>query len=167
MLQEITNWLAATPVSETIQEILWIIPMIQSVHILAIAIVLSSVGMIDLRIFGLAGGRSTLQETAQRYVPWIWGALVVLALTGSILVIGEPGRSLVNPMFQIKMALLVCAIAVTTLFQVTVSHRAALLEIDGRTPGTLKVFAVLTLLLWFAIAVAGRWIAYISLGTSL
>ena len=86
MLQEITKWLAATPLSQTIQKILWIIPMMQSVHILAIAIVLSSVGMIDLRIFGLAGGRGTLQETARRFVPWIWCALVVLAVTGSILV---------------------------------------------------------------------------------
>ena len=167
MLQEITKWLAATPLSQTIQKILWIIPMMQSVHILAIAIVLSSVGMIDLRIFGLAGGRGTLQETARRFVPWIWCALVVLAVTGSILVIGEPGRSLVNPMFQIKMGLLVCAIAVTATFQVTVAHRAALLEVDGRTPATLKLFAILTLLLWFAIAVAGRWIAYLSLGTPL
>lgn len=167
MLQALTKWLAATPASQTIQEILWIIPLIQSVHILAIAIVLSSVGMIDLRIFGLAGGRGTLRETAQRFVPWIWGALAVLAVTGSILVIGEPGRSLVNPMFQIKMGLLVCAIAVIATFQLTVTHRAAMLEANGRTPATLKLFAILTLLLWFAIAIAGRWIAYMSLGTPL
>jgi hypothetical protein len=42
-----------TPASQIIQNALWIIPLVQTLRILAIAVVLSSV--IDLRIFGLAG----------------------------------------------------------------------------------------------------------------
>ena len=69
----------------------------------------------DLRIFGLAGRRSTLAQTAGQYLPWIWRGLLVLALTGATLIIGEPVRSLVNPAFQAKMLMLAIAIAVTLL----------------------------------------------------
>jgi Family of unknown function (DUF6644) len=48
MLQNFAQWLSDTAPSRFIQDILWIIPAVQTVHILAIAVVLSSVAMIEL-----------------------------------------------------------------------------------------------------------------------
>lgn len=163
MLQHFAAWLSRTPISQFIQNVLWIIPLVQTVHILAIAAVLSSVAMIDLRIFGLAGRSQTMAETAGRYVPWIWWGLLVLALTGATLITGEPVRSLTNPAFQIKMALLLAAMAVTLVFQRSVRERAGAWDAAPSLPGGVKAAAVATLLLWFAIAVFGRWIAYMIL----
>jgi hypothetical protein len=69
MLQSFASWLSQTPASQIIQNVLWIISLIQTLHILAIAVVLSSVAMIDLRIFGLAGRRAAMMQTADRYLP--------------------------------------------------------------------------------------------------
>ena len=161
MLNIIAEQLSQTAVSQFIQNILWIIPAVQTVHILAIAVVLSSVAMIDLRILGLAGKNQPMVEVADRFVPWLWVALVVLTISGATLVAGEPGRSLTNPAFQLKMAMLLCAIAVTATFQVTV-HRNVRTWSASAGPGLgVRVFAVATFCLWIAIAVAGRWIAYI------
>lgn len=163
MLQHFAHWLSSTPISTFIQNVLWIIPAVQTVHILAIAVVLSSVAMIDLRIFGLAGRRATLAETADRYAPWIWWGLLVLAVTGVTLVTGEPVRSLTNPAFQLKMAMLALAVAVTIAFQLSVRRNAGVWDISPRVAGPIRAAALATLLLWFAIAVAGRWIAYMVL----
>lgn len=163
MLQHFAAWLAHTPISQFIQNVLWIIPAVQTVHILAIAAVLSSVAMIDLRIFGLAGRGMTMAETAGRFVPWIWWSLLVLAVTGVTLITGEPVRSLTNPAFQIKMALLLAAMMVTFVFQRSVSRQAPAWDSVPRLPGAVRIAALATLLLWFAIAVFGRWIAYMIL----
>lgn len=163
MLQHFAVWLAATPISMVIQNVLWIIPAVQTVHILAIAVVMSSVAMITLRIFGLAGRGSTMAETADRYVPWIWTALAILALTGLTLITGEPVRSLTNPAFQLKMAMLAVAIVVTTLFQVTVLRGSVVWTASPRPAPPVRAMALATMILWCAIAVAGRWIAYLIL----
>ncbi len=163
MLQHFAVWLSATPVSMFIQNVLWIIPAVQTVHILAIATVLSSVAMIDMRIFGLIGRDATMAETAGRYIPWIWWSLLVLAVTGITLITGEPVRSLTNPAFQLKMLMLVVAMTVTIIFQRTLRRNADFWEGSARSAGLIRTAAFATLLLWFAIAVAGRWIAYMVL----
>ena len=102
-------------------------------------------------------------QTADRYVPWLWWGLLVLALTGATLITGEPVRSLTNPAFQIKMLLLLGAMAVTISFQRSVRKNAVVWDARVRSSTSIRVAAVGTLLLWFAIAVAGRWIAYMVL----
>src|SRR5215510_12093146 len=160
-MEAFAQWLGATPVSVAIRRALWLIPLLQAGHILAIAAVLSSVAMIDLRLLGLAGRSQTLRATAQRFVPWIWTSLVVLAATGLVLVVGEPKRSLLNPAFQLKMLLLALAIAVTLAFQVSLRRNVAFWEDGSQRRKVTGMFAVLAFLLWCTIAVAGRWIAYL------
>jgi len=163
MIADFAIWMSRTGPSQTIQKILWIIPTIQTIHILAIAIVLSSAAMLELRIMGWTGTRTTMSETAQRYIPFVWGGLIVLALSGSILVIGEPERELTSIAFQIKMGLLLLAIAMTAAFQIMVRCGVDYWSADGARPLGAKLLGLLTLLTWFAIAVAGRWIAYVDL----
>ena len=100
MLEYLINWLSATPVSLLIQKVFWIIPTVQTVHILAISVVVASMAMFDVRLLGLAGKRHSVVSLSRRFFPWLWGALVVLALSGSILIIGEPKRALGNPAFE-------------------------------------------------------------------
>ena len=58
MLREFAGWIAATPLSRTFQDVLWIVPASQSLHIIALAVVFSSALMINLRLLGLGSGRS-------------------------------------------------------------------------------------------------------------
>jgi hypothetical protein len=83
-MEAIAIWLAGTTASGVIQKTLWVIPVMQTIHILSIAMVLSSVVMIEFRVLGLTSSR-TIEQTAHRFVPWIFGGVVVLALTGGVL----------------------------------------------------------------------------------
>ena len=160
MMNEFAEWLATTSVSLTIQSHLWIIPAVQSIHILCIGMVIASVFMIDLRIFGWAGRDQTLLETSRRYAPWLWGALVVLLLTGILMVVGEPVRELMSLSFWLKMSLIVVGILIATLFQLSVRRNGRDWEAAAVNRWTTKSLAVVTFLIWCSIIVLGRLIAY-------
>ena len=64
-LSEFCNWLAATPLSHTIQSAGWIIPALQTIHILSVAVVFSSATLVDLRIWRLLDRDVPLPEIAR------------------------------------------------------------------------------------------------------
>jgi hypothetical protein len=159
MLKALSDWLSATPLSSFEQDTGWVIPALQCIHILAIAVVMGSMGILELRAFGLAGRTQRVSAMTARFLGWTWAALAVLFLTGALMVTGEPSRSLLNPTFQIKMALLVFAGVITVL-----AGRAAAASpapAHETPPAGVKALLTIALLLWTSVAVAGRWIAYL------
>ena len=158
------DWLALTPISQTIQNVQWIIPMVQSVHIIAIAIVMSSMIMVDLRLMGLVGSSQPISGVARRFVPWVWWSLVVLLATGVVLITAEPRRDLLNPVFQAKMALLIVAMMVTVFFQEMVRRNMAFWDQSSGRRASAWATAIVSLLVLAAIIACGRWIAYVEHG---
>ncbi|MGZ6010861.1 MAG: DUF6644 family protein [Caulobacteraceae bacterium] len=158
------DWLSQTPVSTTFQSVEWIIPTVQSVHILAIAVVMSSVVMVDLRLMGLAGRTQSISGMARRFLPWVWWSLIVLLVSGAVLITAEPRRDILNPVFQAKMVLLLVAMAVTVMFQTTVARNMEIWDLSPQKRTGAWVTAVLSLLVWTAIVGCGRWIAYVEHG---
>jgi uncharacterized protein DUF6644 len=159
-LNVICAWIEETRLSQTIQVTKWIVPTVQTVHILAIAVVAGSVLMINLRLIGVLGADQPLKAVTARYLPFVWWPLLVLLATGAIMIIGEPPRSLKSPAFQIKMALLVAALTVTGLFQLVLKRDRRFGDAGGGRRVAATTIAVLSMLLWTGIIFAGRWIAY-------
>ena len=156
MLQNFCNWLSNTPLSMKIQTELWIIPTVQTIHILCVSIVISTMAMLDLRLAGIAGSSQPVSRAVSRWVPWVWGTLPVMLLTGCILIIGEPTRELMNPYFRAKMAMLAIVVAITAFVQLRNKKEAYW---ESRTMAA-KFAGTFSLLLWVGIVAAGRWIAY-------
>src|SRR6267154_6228406 len=116
-LNQICQWIDHTALSQAIQATKWVVPTVQTVHILAIAVVASSALMIDLRLIGVFWANRPAKDVMSRFLPLVWWPLLVLLATGVIMIIAEPARSLKNPAFQLKMLLLIGALIVTGLFQ--------------------------------------------------
>jgi len=163
LLTGFSKWLAATSLSHTLQTVTWVIPALQSIHILCVAIAFSSAVLVDLRIFRLFERDQPLRDVARRFLPPIWPVLVVLLITGSLLIIGEPRRSLVNSTFYLKMALLLVAILLTATLQRAILVSPGFLKGRSRRLTT-QALATLSLLIWCGILFAGRWIAYTQVG---
>jgi len=159
-LAEFSLWMGNTPVSQWIQSHFWAIPILQILHILALAAAFGSVLMLNLRILGLASNSRTMTQTARRYLPWIWWALLVLVVTGVVMIVGDPPRVLLNSIFWIKIGLVIFAVVVSLAFQASVQRSMAKWETthDGRV--AVRVGAVGIIILWCVIMFAGRWIAY-------
>ena len=156
------DWLANTEMSSVIQNVTWIIPTVQTVHIICVGIVISAVFLVDMRILGVFARTQPLASLSHRFLPWIWYAVIVLLITGSILIIGEPTRSVLNPAFLAKMAMLLVVASLTRVIQRPLIRDAGYWDASAGRRATLKGIAVASLALWSCIVFAGRWIAYIA-----
>jgi putative copper export protein len=163
-LSELSKWLAATPLSHTIQTTSWIIPTIQIIHILGVAVLFSSAVLVDLRIWRLLEPDIPLTQVARRFLPPIWPVLLILLITGSLLIIGEPRRSLLNSTFYLKMALLAVAIMLTAGLQRSISSSPNSWDKDRRRRLVARFAATASIAVWCGILFAGRWIAYTQAG---
>ena len=157
---QFTEWLAQTSFSLAIQTHEWVIPTVQSIHIVAIGIVLASVFMIDLRVLGLAGRDQSLTETTNRFGPWLTAALCVLLVTGILMVVGEPARELLAFSFWLKMFLVAAGTLIAAIFQIALRRNEAYWEESVAKRRSTKSLAILTLFIWVAIVILGRFIAY-------
>src|SRR5262244_3456654 len=104
MMAELSQWIGGLPISMAMRRITWLVPVLQTLHILSIGIVLSSVIMIDLRVWG-ASRSGTAIARSERFMPWMWAALAVAALTGIALMLGAP-RSFRDIVFVAKLYLM-------------------------------------------------------------
>ncbi len=155
-LNGLVAWAETLKLHETMQNVEWMVPAFQTVHILAIAIVFSSSLVVALRAVHVSGIDWSPARWGQRLNAWIWTGLVVLLLSGSVLIVGEPGRSLLNWVFQVKMVLVVTAVVVALVLTYRLKH----LNPPERTTIVERLLAVLLVLLWMGVISAGRWIAY-------
>ena len=153
------NWLSKTRVSQTIGDIAWITPAIQSVHILAIAVVMSGILMLDLRLLSVVGQDQTPAQFARRYLPWVWWSLLILLLTGATLIVSEPKRALENSVFFLKMGLLLIACVITLIVQWTQRLDDRYWDAPSRRLAA-GAIALVSLAIWACIVFAGRWVAY-------
>jgi len=158
-LNEICHWIEQTAFSQWIQVAGWVVPTVQTIHILAIAIVASSALMLDLRLIGAFWANRPIEAVKARFLPLIWWPLLVLLGTGIIMIAAEPARSLKNPAFQLKMGLLIAALMVTWLFQFLHRRSAAFGDVRGPRAAAVTL-AIVSIMLWSSIIFAGRWIAY-------
>ncbi len=126
-------------------------PIVQTVHLLGISVVMGSAVLINLRVLGVALRGQSTDDLIRRLAPWTWGALPMLALSGLVFIVAQPYRYFDNPIFRLKFALMVPAIATTLAFHRRPDARGRLATILG----------ALSLCLWIGVAMAGRWIAYV------
>ena len=164
MQQMLAAWQAGMglwPIAAAVRDVVWVKALLESAHIMAMGLVLFAVGMITLRLAGLARRAGPAADVARRYAPWIWSALVVVLVTGLILLTGAGARrGLPTPMFQLKMALMALSILVTAALQLSLQADVGFWERSpGRRVGA-GLVALLCLSLWVFTVCAGRWLAY-------
>jgi hypothetical protein len=97
---------------------------------------------------------------ARRFFPWLWWALALLLLSGTVLITAEPGRSLTNWVFQLKMLLVIAAVVLTCLFQQPLRKDAGYWQKSAARRRYAGAIAIVSLCVWVGIVFSGRWIAY-------
>jgi hypothetical protein len=161
VIENFCDWLSTTSVSVAFQSANWFVPLIQTVHIISIAILLTSIYVISFRLIGLSRSSPSLANLITRSMPWIWAALGVLLLTGALLTITEPARELLNWAFRTKMVMVVILTALMWIIQARIRREPTYWTESSSRRHTARVLGVVALLVGAAIVTAGRWIAYV------
>jgi hypothetical protein len=156
MMAELSQWIGSLPISLAMRRISWLVPMLQTLHILSIGIVLSSVVMIDLRIWG-ASRSGTAIARSERFMPWMWTALAIATLTGIALMFGAP-RSWRDGAFVAKLYMTAAATVATVALPIMLRRNDCGGK-DAGVPAQLVGTAALVLWLGATLAGRGRWIA--------
>lgn len=151
------GYLESSALSEWVRsESILAFPAIVTLHTIGMGFLAGSSAAIDLRILGFAPGIPL--KVMARFLPLLWLAFAVNAISGILLLIGYPTKALTNPVFYTKLGLIALAIALVYWISATVLRAG---DADHRqVVAKAKVLALASLAAWVAVIVAGRLLAY-------
>jgi hypothetical protein len=134
----------------------WLFPVIESVHLLGLAVLGGAILVVDMRLLGLGLKNHPVAELARDSRPWLIGALVVMVATGVPLFLSEPIKCYYSQPFWNKMT----ALAIGLVFTFTIRARVTETESVRNTARRQAMVGALSLALWFTVAASGRWIGF-------
>ena len=152
-------WLEALPMSEHIA-ISWWFPLLESIHVVAITLLVGAILMVDLRLVGWAGLRVPASRMVSELTPWAWGAFALSLPTGFGMFMTRAAHYAGNPAFRIKLILLLLAGLNMAIFQRLAKRDMDSWESDSKTPSGARRAGGLSLILWCGVILAGRWIGH-------
>ena len=161
MIEEFCDWLSRTPVSVAFQSANWFVPMVQTVHIISIAILLTSVYVVSFRLIGVTRGAQPLATLTAKSTPWVWIALGVLLGTGVLLTITEPARELLNWAFRVKMLTVLALAGILLIVQIRIRRSPEYWTESPRRRHAARALGIAAVIIGAGIVTAGRWIAYV------
>jgi hypothetical protein len=161
VIEQFCDWLSRTNVSVAFQSADWFVPLVQTVHIIAIAILLTSVYVVSFRLMGLTRGAQALATLTAKLTPWIWTALGVLLVSGMLLTITEPARELLNWAFRVKMLLVLALAGTLRVVQLRMRQNPEYWTESPARRHAARAIGIVSVIVGASIVTAGRWIAYV------
>ena len=154
------QWLYDSPVGTAIRENGTLFPWVESVHVLSITLVVGSIGIVDLRLLGIASKSRAVSRLTHEVLPVTWVVFALAAVTGGLLFSSNAVKYAHNGFFLAKMALLVLAFLNMMVFHVITYRGIESWDSSPRTPAAARVAGALSLAVWIAVIVCGRWIGF-------
>ena len=155
-LLPVFEWLEDTAIGVVIRDSLWLFPVIEAVHLLALALLGGTILIVDLRLLGFGIRSQSSATLAKSLHPWLVGGLFTMVATGVPMFLSEAIKCYYSPPFWYKMSFFVVAL----LYTFTVRKRVAAADAAALGPVWGRLSALVSLGLWFCVGFSGRWIAF-------
>ena len=154
-LFDVFDALELSAVGAAVRDSIWLFPVVEAAHLIALALLGGSVLIVDLRLLGLGLTGRTPAYLLEQARPWHLAAIAGLVATGIPLFLSEAVKLYFSPPFWVKMGALVAAL----IFTFGVRNRAIRNDVllpawQSRATGLCSLF------LWLTVAAAGRWIGF-------
>jgi hypothetical protein len=158
MAHPILEWIKSTPIGAFVRDSTWAFPTLQSLHFLGMTMLVGVVGVIDLRVLGVARGLPI--HPLHKLLPVAFLGFFINMITGIFFFCHDPYVYAFNLSFRIKMLLIVVAGLNALWFRLGV-----FIDVDKWGPGLeasrlAKVISALSIIIWFGVITAGRFIAF-------
>ena len=150
----------AWPIATAIKESEWMFQTIETVHVLALALVVGSISMLDLRLLGRSPHRG-VKEFSREVLPWTWVAFLLAAASGSLMFMSAAVKYASMVQFQVKIGLIVIAGINMIVFHFFTFRSVENWNLDTTTPLGAKVAGGLSLFLWVGVVTFGRWVGFV------
>ncbi|WP_254560700.1 DUF6644 family protein [Dyadobacter diqingensis] len=158
-MPEFFDWLEKTSWAVNIRQSLWLYPALEIVHIVGIVLLVGAAFMFDLRLLGFSKSLP-LNGMSRHLLPWSQRGLILIIPSGILLFITNSKALAFDPVFWIKLLLLLVAA-----LNVFIFHRFVFNDKDDwrgseELPLFSKVSAIISIIVWIAIIACGRLLAY-------
>jgi hypothetical protein len=153
-------WLENSALSAVIRQWLWLYPIVETVHILSLAILFGSVAMFDLRLLGFSC-HLLVTDMARHLLPWSYMGFGFVVLSGFLMFAIDATEIAANPAFRLKLLLILGTGINAVVFHGGPYKSVKMWNRGVEAPIVVKMIAVLSLVLWTAVIICGRLIAYI------
>ena len=162
-MQSITallEWLQASSWAVFIHKRAWAFTTVEVVHVFAIAMVISTIMIVDLRLLGFASRKRPVAELSRQVLPFTWAAFVLAVIAGSLLFISRATEYFENTMFWIKMALIVIAGINMVIFEFITVRDVKEWNLDPTPPRAARLAGGISITCWVLVLVFGRLIGF-------
>ena len=149
-------WIEKTGLGHAIRQSKWTFAITEVLHLLGLTLLLGTVLILALRLFGFVLQTKAVAEIARELRPWSIGGLTLVVVTGLLLFVSEATKCWGNIAFRYKMLFLFLAL----LFQFTGFQWVSRADEYRFSPLARKITALVSILLWFGVGTAGRAIAF-------
>jgi hypothetical protein len=154
------RWLQATPFATLIAENDNLFPFIESVHVVAIALVIGTIAIVDLRLLGLASRDRAAGRLIGEVLPYTWAAFGVAAIAGGLMFASNATTYAYNFYFQGKLLLMGLAGLNMAIFHLFTGRDVARWGTAERTPLGAKAAGAVSLALWIGVVAFGRTVGF-------
>ena len=149
----------ASALGQAMRQWLWLYPSVEAVHILGIALLVGSILVLDLRLLGFSRSLP-VRRLAAHILPWSAASFALIVPSGLAMFVAHAGELIANPVFPVKICLILLAGANAGIFHAGVFRSAAQWDVDVMPPIAARAAAALSLALWVSVIVCGRMLAY-------
>jgi len=147
-------------IAEAVRENDTLFPLIESAHVVAISLVVGSILALDLRLLGFASVGRPVSRFANAILPVTWAAFALAATTGFLLFISNASKYLSNGYFDAKIILICAAGLNMVVFHAVGARDMPQWEKLAQPPFPARAAGAISILLWIAVVVCGRWIGF-------
>jgi hypothetical protein len=137
---------------------MWLI--VESAHVLGLALSVGLIVITDLRLIGQFRRREPASEVLQALRPWLLAGFALMFVTGGLLFISEAAKVIVIPWFKLKMLFLLLAGINALWFELKLGRKLAAWDTLASPPIGAKIAGWTSLACWTAVIFLGRWVAY-------
>ena len=160
MLQDLIAFVEHGTLGELVRENDLLFPFIESVHVLAVCLVVGSIAVVDLRLLGFASVDRPVGRLMRSILPITVGAFGLAVAAGSLLFISHASKYLENRFFIAKITLIALAGVNMAVFHLIDARNLDEWENDALPPLFARVAGGLSLFLWVSVVACGRWIGF-------
>jgi hypothetical protein len=153
-------WLRNSVLAEAVRGWFWAYPFVKALHILGISLLVGSVAMFDLRLLETSH-HVRVADMARHLLPWSYASFGIALLSGFLLFATDAPAIALNPAFQLKLGLIVCAAMNAIVFHWRFYPSVRRWNQGVKTPWMVRAIAILSLLLWISVILCGCFIAYV------
>lgn len=137
-----------------------IFPAIESLHVVAIALVFGTIMIVDLRLIGFASHRRSANKLIAELLPVTWMAFALAVVTGSLLFMSDAPAYASNTEFRVKLLVVLAAGINMAIFHATAYRRITEWDDALQPPTAARIAGATSLVLWVAVIYMGRWIGF-------